>query len=137
MHSGRAQATPRPVDQSDARRVLEDVARGGLEVFVVSNHSSLEPVLEQVADSAVALVEPHRIDAVEPVHPGREVRLGRLHEHVDVVVEQAPRMDHPAEALLDVEEQSEPAGAVLVVVDDRPLLDPTADTVVVGRARQV
>jgi hypothetical protein len=111
--------------------------RGDLEVVVVFDDSSGEAVLEQVADSAVAAVEPHRVEAVEPVHPGREIRLGCLHEHVDVVIEQAPRVDHPAKAFLDVEEQREPADAVLVVVHDRPLLDAATNTVVVGRARQV
>jgi hypothetical protein len=78
--------------------------RGDLEVFVVFDHASVEAVLEQVADSAVAVVEPHRIEAVEPVHPGREIRLGRLHEQVDMVVEHAPRVDYPAEAPRDVDE---------------------------------
>jgi hypothetical protein len=106
-------------------------------VFVAFDHSSLEAVLEQVTDSPVAAVEPHRVEAVEPVHPGREIRLSRLYQHVDVVVEQAPSVDHPVEPLCDVEEQREPAGPVLVVVDDRPLLDPAANTVVIGRAGQL
>jgi hypothetical protein len=90
-----------------------------------------------VTDSTVAPVEPHRIEAVESVHPGREARLSRLHEHVDVVVEQTPRVDHPAEPLLDVKQQREPADAVLVVMDDRPLLDAATNAVVIGWRRQV
>jgi hypothetical protein len=63
--------------------------------------------------------------------------MSRLHELVDVVVEQTPCVDHPAEALLDVEQQREPADAVLVVMDDRPLLDAATDAVVTGWRRQV
>ena len=111
--------------------------RGDLEIVVVFDHTSVEAVLEQVADSAVAVVEPHRVEAVEPVHPRREIRLGRLHEHVDVVVEHAPRVDDPAEALCDVDEQPEPEGALLVVVEDRPLFDPAAGAVVIARAPQI
>jgi hypothetical protein len=90
-----------------------------------------------VAHSAVSTVEPHRVEAVEPVHAGREIRLSRLHEHVDVVVEHAPHVDHPVEALGDVKEQPEPADAVLVIVEDRTPFDATTDAVVIGRARQV
>jgi hypothetical protein len=56
---------------------------------------------------------------------------------MDVVVEHAPHVDHPVEALRDVKEQPEPAGAVLVVVEDRPPLDATTNAVVIGRAREV
>jgi hypothetical protein len=56
---------------------------------------------------------------------------------MDVVVEHAPHVDDPVEAFGDVEEQPEPAGAVLVVVEDRPPFDATTDAVVIGRARQV
>jgi hypothetical protein len=88
-------------------------------------------------DSAVAAVEPHRVEAVEPVHPRREIRLGRLDEEVDVIVEHDPCVDDPAKAPLNVDQQLEPEDAVLIVEEDRPLFDAAANTVVPGRARQV
>jgi hypothetical protein len=56
---------------------------------------------------------------------------------VEVVVEQDPDMNPPAEPLFDLDEQLVPGFAVQVVDDDRPLLDATADDVVPGGAREL
>jgi hypothetical protein len=49
---------------------------------------------------------------------------------VEVVVEQVPDVNLPAESLFDLDEQLVPGFAVKVVDDDRPLLDSAADDVV-------
>ena len=87
-------------------------------------------------DALVTAVEPHCVDAVQPLHPARQVGLRRLHEEMEVVVEQVPGVHLPAEAPADVEQQLEPRLAVTVVEHDRSLLDPAADHVVPGGARQ-
>ena len=89
-----------------------------------------------MATAGVAPVEAHGVDAVQPLHPARELGLRRLDEEVEVVVEQVPRVHLPAETPFDVEEEVEPRGTVEIVEHDRPLLDATGDDVVPGRARQ-
>jgi hypothetical protein len=63
--------------------------------------------------------------------------LRRLDQQVEVVVEQVPDVDLPAEALFDLDEQLVPGFAVKVVDDDRPLLDSAADDVVPRGAREL
>ena len=104
---------------------------------VAFDHAGFEPILEEVTAAAVAPVEPHRVDAVQPLHPAGELGLCRLDEQVEVVVEQVPCVHAPGEAPLDVEEELEPGLAVAIVEHDRPLLDAAADDVVPGRARQL
>jgi hypothetical protein len=133
----RADPTPRPAREPDPRRVLEDVLDDGAEICVVFDHTGFEPILEKVTAAGVAPVEPHRMDAVEPLHTAREVGLGRLDEQVEVVVEQVPRVHAPSEAPSDVDEALEPGFAVAIVEHDRPLLDAAADDVVPGRARKL
>jgi hypothetical protein len=90
-----------------------------------------------VATADVAPVEPHRVDAVQPLHPARELGLSRLDKQVEVVVEQVPGVHVPVMAALDVDEELEPGLAVEIVEHDRPPLDAAADDVVPGRARQL
>jgi len=90
-----------------------------------------------VAAARVPPVEPHCVHAVQSLHAAGEVGLGRLGEHVKVVVEQVPGVHVPAEAPLDVAEEPEPRRTVEVVDHDRPLLDATADDVVPGGTRQL
>ena len=111
--------------------------RSGVEMYVALDHAGLEPILEEVTAAGVAPVEPHRVDAVQPLHPAGELGLCCLDEQVEVVVEQVPRVHAPGEAPLDVEEELEPGLTVTVVDHDRPLLDSAADDVVPGWARQV
>jgi hypothetical protein len=90
-----------------------------------------------MALAVVAAVEADRMQAVQPLHPGRQLRLVRVDEQVEVVVEQVPAHDPPAVAARDLDEELEPRFAIAVVLHDRPLLDATADHVVPGGARQL
>jgi hypothetical protein len=87
-----------------------------------------------MAAAVVATVEAHRVQAVQALHPRRELRLRRLDEQVEVVVEEVPGVKLPAEPRLDVEEELEPGLAVEVVEHDRALLDAATDHVVPRRA---
>jgi hypothetical protein len=87
--------------------------------------------------AVVAAVEANRVQAVQPLHAPGELGLRRLDQEVEVVVEEAPDVNPPAEALFDFDEQLEPGLAVEVVEDDPPLLDAAADDVVPGRARKL
>jgi hypothetical protein len=106
-------------------------------VLVAVEDAGIEAALKEVAGACVAPVEAHRVDAVQALHPARELRLRRLDEQVEVVVEQAPAVQPPAEPSRHVHEQREPRLAVTIVEDDRPLLDAAARDVVVRRARQL
>jgi hypothetical protein len=99
------------------------------------DHPRLEAALKEVAAARVAPVESHRVDPVQSLHPAGELGLRRLDEQVEVVVEQVPGVDLPAETPLDVEEESEPRLAVEIVEHDRSLLDAAAEDVVPRRAR--
>jgi hypothetical protein len=72
------------------------------------DHPRLESPLEEVAATRVASVEPHRVDAVQSLHPAGEFGLRRLDEQMEVVVEQVPGVHLPTETPLDVEEEFEP-----------------------------
>ena len=61
----------------------------GVEVRVALDHAGLEAALEEMSAAGVAAVEPHRVEAVQPLHPARELGLGRLDQQMEVVVEQA------------------------------------------------
>ena len=106
-------------------------------MYLALDHAGLEPILEEVTAAGVAPVEPHRVDAVQPLHAPGELGLGRLDQQVEVVVEQIPRVHAPRVALLDVEEELEPGLAVAIVEHDRPLLYAATNDVVPGRARQL
>jgi hypothetical protein len=109
------ESPPRPAAQADPRRVLEDVVDQGLDVALLLDDAALEPVLEQVPAPVVAPVEPARVDPVQTLHSGRQSGLRGVDEQVEVVVEQVPRHQPPAEPALDVGQQLEPALAVAVV----------------------
>jgi hypothetical protein len=104
---------------------------------VALDHPGRESVLEEVTAAGVAAVDPHCVDAVQPLHPAGELGLRGLDEQVEVVVEQVPRMHAPGEAPLHLEEELEPGLAVAIVEHDRPLLHAAADDVVPGRARKL
>ena len=61
-----------------------------------------EAAPEEVPAALIAAVEPHRVDAVQALHPPRERRLRRLDEEVEVVVEQIPRVQLPPVPALHV-----------------------------------
>jgi len=131
------QATPRPAAQADARRVVVDVVGDVREVLVALENARVEAALEEMPRARVAAVEPHRVDAVEALHPAGKLRLRRLDEQVEVVVEQVPGVQLPAEPLRHVDEKREPGLSIAFVQDDRPLLHAAARDVVVRRARQL
>jgi hypothetical protein len=106
-------------------------------VALVCDHTRLEAALEEVSAAVVAPVEADRVEAVEALHAGRELRLGRLDQDVEVVVEQVPDVNFPPEARLHLAEELVPGLAVEVVEHDRALLDAAADDVVPGGARQL
>jgi hypothetical protein len=60
--------------------------------------------------------------------------LRRLDQEVEVVVEQHPDVNPPAEARLDLDEQLVPGLSIEVVEHDSPLLDAATDDVVPGGA---
>jgi hypothetical protein len=104
---------------------------------VAFDDAGLEAPLEEVAAPRVAPVEAHCVDAVQPLHPARELGLGRLHKQVEVVVEQVPGVHLPSKTPLDFDEELEPRLPVEIVEHDRSLLDAATDDVVPGRTRQL
>jgi hypothetical protein len=92
-------------------------------VLALLEHASLEPVLVEVTDPVVAPVEPHRVEAVQPLHPGGELRLGRPDDQVEVVGHQHPDDQLPAVAPADLAEQTHPGVAIDDVERDQTLLD--------------
>jgi hypothetical protein len=90
-----------------------------------------------MAPSVIAAVEAHRVEAVQSLHPFRELGLRRLDQEVEVIAEQRPGVDPPAKAPLYVDQQLPPLGPVDVVQEEFPLLHTAADDVVVRRAGQL
>jgi len=131
------QTAPRPASETDSGRVVEDVTNDGVKITLVGDDSRLKTALEEMSGAVVAAIEAHRVQAVQTLHPARELGLSRLDQQVEVVVEQDPRMNLPAKATLDLDEQRVPGLAVKVVGDDRPLLDAAADHVIPGGTRQL
>jgi hypothetical protein len=110
-------------NEAGADGVVEDVLDRALEMLLGLDHPAREAVPEEVAPALVPPVEPLRVDAVEPLHPERQVLPRRLEDEVIVVVEQAERVHPPAEAPHDLVQQREELPAVVVVEEDRALLD--------------
>lgn len=131
------QTPPRPAAETHSGRVVEDVANDGVEVALVRDDAGLKSTLEEMSGAVVAAIEPHRVQTVQALHPSRELGLGRLEEQMEVVVEQDPGVNLPAEATLHVNEQLVPRLAVQVVDDNRSLLDAAADHVIPGWTRQL
>jgi hypothetical protein len=132
-----AKLAPRPAPKADSRRVLVDVGEDLVEVALVRDHAGLEAALEEMPGAVVPAVEADRVQAVQPLHAARELGLRRLDQQVEVVVEQDPDVNRPAEPGLDLEQQLVPGLAVEVVQHDRPLLDSAADHVVPRGAREL
>jgi hypothetical protein len=112
-----------------------DVLGHHRQVVVALDDPGFEAALEEVAFPVVTAVEAHRIQAIQPLHPFGELGLRRLDQQMEVIVEQHPDVDPPAEAPLHVDEQLLPLGPVGVVQEQLPLLDAAADDVVVGWTR--
>jgi hemoglobin-like flavoprotein len=78
-----------------------------------------------VADAVVPAVEALGVEPVEALHAGREQRLRRLHDEMEVVVQQHPGVQIPAETPDHVDEALLPPPTIEVVLHDRALLDAT------------
>jgi hypothetical protein len=106
-------------------------------VLVPLEHSSGEPTLEEVSDAVVAPVEARRVEAVEALHPGRELRLRRPDDEMEVVRHQRPRVELPAVPRCDLAEQPHPGVAIQRVENDRAALDAARRHVIVRRRRKL
>jgi hypothetical protein len=71
-------------------------------VLVPLEHTSVEPTLEEVADPGVAPVEARGVEPVQALHPGRELRLRRPDDEMEVVRHQRPGVELPAMSRGDV-----------------------------------
>ena len=71
-----------------------------------------------MAASAVGAIEPASIGAVQPMHPTRRVRLGRLHDEMEVIRHEHPRSDRPSEPLRRQAEEDEKRLAVAITAED-------------------
>jgi hypothetical protein len=105
-------------------------------VLVVSDELRVKALLVEVPDTDVPLVEPLRVDAVEAVHPAREVFENRADDQVEVVVEQAIHVNRPAEASGSSSEEGRPACAIRVVDHDPHLRDAASRDVEHAGGRQ-
>jgi hypothetical protein len=107
--------------KAGAERVVEHVGEGVLEVVFSVEHPRVETPLEEVPNSVIAPVEARRVQAVEAVHPARELRLGRPDDDVQVIRHQRPGEYLPAEALRYLAQLPFPAVAIERVEDDGAL----------------
>jgi hypothetical protein len=76
-----------------------------------------------VAGAAVAVVEGGRVEAVQPLHPVRELGLAALDHEVEVVAHQAVGVAAPAVPVDHAGEELEKEQPVVVVHEDRPAVD--------------
>ncbi len=89
-----------------------------------------------MAGALVSAVEPLRVLAVEILDSGRELRLCRVEDEVDVVAHQAEGVAVPAVELDSAGEQAEVGEPVVVVAED-PRAVNTASSHVEVAVRQV
>ncbi|MCP9487134.1 MAG: hypothetical protein MSC30_14895 [Gaiellaceae bacterium MAG52_C11] len=106
-------------------------------MIVAIENPGLEATLKEVPDPVVAAVESHRVEAVQPMHPGRELRLRRPDDEMEVVRHQRPDEHAPAEAQPDLPELPPPVIAVTSIQDDRLPRDPACGDVVDRWCREV
>jgi len=106
-------------------------------MIVAIEDPSLEATLEKVPNPVVAAVEAHRVEAVEPMHPGGELRLRRPDDEMEVVRHQRPDEHVPSEAQPDLAELSLPVVAVARIQNDRLPRDSACGDVVDRGCREV
>jgi hypothetical protein len=87
-------------------------------VIVVPRHPSGEPVAEEVAAAAMPPVEALGVDAVEAVHPVRELPERRLDDEVVMRPHQTEDEAAPALPLDHLAEEREERRAVVIVAVD-------------------
>lgn len=125
----------RPGAEPCADRVLRDVERDGDDLALAREQSRPVPLLEEVADPVMPVVEPLRVDLIETAHPGSEVRPRRHHRQVVMVSHQAVAVAAPSVAVDDVGEEPQEVFAVLVAQKHRRLVDPSCADVIVRAGR--
>ncbi|HVM17069.1 MAG TPA: hypothetical protein VM290_05770 [Gaiellaceae bacterium] len=108
----------------------------GEQLPVVLDEVRPEAALEDVSAAPVPPVEALRVDGVQPLHPGRDVRERRVHDQVDVRGHEAVRDALPAAAVDDVVEQPVEDVAVRLAAEE-DLAEPGVDAEVVRRAGEL
>ena len=93
----------------------------------------MEATLEQVAGAVVPLVEPLRVDAVQPVHePGHRV-AGAFEDGVEVVRHQAERRARELVLERQAPQREHERQAIVVVEVDQAAVDAASGGVEDGR----
>ena len=120
--SSSAETAPFPVcwvvAQARCDRVQHDVPNRVEEVRLRLDHARRVPRLEQMADVPVTLVEPSRVQAVQPVHPRREVGVREREDEMEVIRHQAVRETRPAAAIHRLSQKCHEHALVGVVGED-------------------
>ncbi len=124
----RAVAAPAPmlgsIAKAGAHRVQHHVPSKRKHVPVTLDENGVEPVLEQVPIELVPTVEPLGVHTVQPMHAGRQIRLGGLDDRVVVIVHQTVGVTAPFTPLHYLSEHAEKLLAISAVDED--LLSPVA-----------
>jgi hypothetical protein len=114
---------PRPVPdrvaESRADRILDHVAASGDEVVLAVDRPGGEAPCKKWAEAVVTMVERLRVAAEQTLQPAGELGLGAVDDEVVVRGHQAQRVDRPAVALGEAEDQPEKPAAIVVVAEDR------------------
>ena len=79
---------------------------------------SLEAALQEMPDPLVPTIERLRVDAIEKLHPTRQVGIRRLDEQVIVVAHQAVGMADPAVPHNHIAQHLQKPVAILIVEED-------------------
>jgi hypothetical protein len=129
-------AAPRPVLRPATGARLDgiggDVRGGRHEVRLGLDAHGAISALEHVPTPPVTVIELTRVRAVQPLHPGAQVRLRRLEQEMEVVVHQAVREAAPALPEDDLPEQRQVRAPVIVIGEDRGAVVATGVDVVDG-----
>jgi hypothetical protein len=89
---------------------------------VLLDEKGLIPALEQMTCPSVAFVEELGVDTVQLPHAEGEIAIRRLDKDMVMVCPEAVGVADPIIPLVDVLEGVQEVQAVLVVLEDRPLL---------------
>jgi hypothetical protein len=115
-------AAPRPILRPGADAGLDgiggDVRGGRHEVRLGLDAHGAIPALEHVPTPPVTVIELARVRAVQPLHPGAQVRLRRLDQEMEVVVHNAVRETPPPLPEDDLAEQRQVRAPVIVIGED-------------------
>lgn len=102
------------------------------QVRLLFDEKALESSLEEVSHAAVLMVEPTRVRTVEPLHPARQIRLGRLKNEMKMIAHQHPRGDTPMESTHSSSEEAEKCFAIAIGAEDVPAFVAARGNVVDG-----